>query len=807
MQKGTRMRDLKRKFLRLFSSGWPVFLVIFITLIFFWKVTIKNEVPIPGDFVVGVYYPWLDYKWGYAVGVPVKNPLTTDVVSFTYPMQTLAIDLLKKWQAPLWNPLILAGSPLLANFQSAPFSPTNFVYFLFDKLSAWSLQIILQHVLAAFFTYILLRHWKVSKVGSLLGGLIFAFSGFNLIWSQWNGHTLAAAFIPLILFFEDRYLLNGRWFDGIGISLSFALLFLSGYPQVAMYLLIAVVLLWIVRIWKDKKWFTKTVTISIFFILGIGIAAFQILPGAELLSLSQRAVEPHPFEWAFLPWSKIITFFAPDYFGNHSTQNYWGPQDYTSNTGFVGVVATIFSLIAVKLIKKRTEVLYCFIVMIVSLMFAFPTPISIYLWESGLLGLNAASAHRSLVLFNLAVGLLAGFGVDAFLKKKVKMAFPLFIPFMILIVFLAYALLSPGEEIVRGIDKYKVALRNLIFPGAVFVASAIMLWISKARSERMKKVTIYLILAMTVFELFRFGWKFTPFSPRYIVFPTTPVIEFLQKQEKPVRVTGSRVIPINMRMPYELESLEGYDAVYPLRISQFIAAINSGKSGTDPVGRYGTVDNITSPLMDLVNTKYYLAIKRNAKGDPDPNGKIPDIFDPRRFKVAFEDKSVAVLESKSVLPRAFMVYDWEVEANDRAILDKLLSKDFPLSRKIIIEEPLLIGHTNPKVTGEVRYSSYQQQESIINVNTQTSGLLFVSDTWYPGWKAYVDGAETKIYRADFAFRAVPIPAGTHEVQMIYRPDFFYSGLKISGLSAFFLLVYFLGKYKWGRYTSNRDVPN
>src|SRR3990167_5634407 len=160
--RNSRALGLKKKFLKLFNVLWPVFVIFFVCAAFFWKVWIKGMVPIPGDFVVGVYYPWLDYKWGYAVGVPVKNPMTTDVVSFTYPMQTLAIDILKEGNAPLWNPYILGGSPLLANFQSAPFSPTNFLYFLTDKLSAWSIQIFLQHFLAALFTFLLLCHWKVS---------------------------------------------------------------------------------------------------------------------------------------------------------------------------------------------------------------------------------------------------------------------------------------------------------------------------------------------------------------------------------------------------------------------------------------------------------------------------------------------------------------------------------------------------------------------------------------------------------------------------------------------------------------------
>jgi len=230
------------------SSSWPVLVLLGVVLLFFWKVFLLGLVPFPGDFVVGVYYPWLDYKWGFITGVPVKNPIMADVPSYIYPIQTLGVQLMKMGQWPLWNSKILAGTPLLANLQSAPFSPTIFVYFLFDTLTAWSVQVILQHVLAGLFLFALLRHWKVSKTGSVFGGVIFAFSGFNLIWSQWNGHALSAAFIPLFLLFEDRFLERLRFRDGIGVTASLGFMILSGYQQVILYTIVAGGLLWLVRI-------------------------------------------------------------------------------------------------------------------------------------------------------------------------------------------------------------------------------------------------------------------------------------------------------------------------------------------------------------------------------------------------------------------------------------------------------------------------------------------------------------------------------------------------------------------------------
>lgn len=753
------MKNLIKRF-------WPFFSLIVVVVFFFWKFFLKGLIPFPGDFVVGMYYPWLDYKWGYAVGVPVKNPITADVPSLMYPMQTFAFDLVKEGNWPLWNPRILAGVPLLANFQSAPLSPTFFLYFLFSKPIAWSIQVILAHILAALFTYLLLRHWRVSKWGSILGGVVFAFSGYNLIWSQWNGHVLTAAFIPLILLLEDKWLKEKSYICGIGIAIVFCFQIFSGYPQTIIYTALAVGLYFLVRIWGKNEKILKTIFLIIFFVLGLGLAAPQLLPGKELFSLSQWQLEPYPYAWAFLPWKKTITFIAPDFFGNHATYNYWGPQDYTSNTGFVGVVAITLSLLTFSLFKKRKEVLFLLLLLVLSLIISYPTPVSIFLWKHNLLGIGSSSSHRALVLFNLAAALLVGFGYDL-VKLKIKLRPKLIcilIPFLILLGFFLYAFRIHST----------VGLRNLVLLTAILISSSFILLL------RPKFRLVFILLS--IIELFYFGWKFTPFSSPDLVFPKTPILEFLASQVKPFRIIASRVIPVNLTMPYGFESLEGYETMRSALVSQLIASINSGSAFVSPAGRYGIIDNVTSPLLDLVNTKYYISLKKDL-------GK----YDPKRFKVAFEDGSVAVLESKSVLPRAFMVYDWEILEDKDNILSKLLDKNYPLAKKIILEEKPKVFTSKLEATSEVKYLEYKEQESTLEVKTNNDGLLFVSEAYYPDWKAYVDGKETKVYRADFAFRAIEIPKGIHEVRYLYKPRSFFNGLKISVFSfvvAAFGMIYF-----------------
>ena len=263
----------------------------------------------PGDFVVGIYYPWLDYKWdGFPAGVPIKNLATNDVASYIYPIQSYAIGLLKEAKLPLWNSNILSGTPLFGNFQSAPFAFTNFLYFIFSNVTAWSLQVVLQHLFAATFTYLLLRHWKVSKTGSILGGIIFAFSGFMMIWSQWKGLPLSASLIPLVIFFESKFIRQMKFRFGLGFVLALFLQMLSGYPQVVIYTLLTAGIFWVATVFRSKNWKFLTFFLFLFVVLALGLASFQILPGFELLSLSQRLIEKTTFDWAFLPWVKVITF-------------------------------------------------------------------------------------------------------------------------------------------------------------------------------------------------------------------------------------------------------------------------------------------------------------------------------------------------------------------------------------------------------------------------------------------------------------------------------------------------------------------
>lgn len=783
---------MKKGFLKL----WPFLAIILAVLIFFYPVWVKGFVPLPADFIVGVYYPWLDYIWGgFTAGVPVKNPITADVVSFIYPMQMYSVELLKKGIVALWNPFIFTGTPLLANFQSAQFSPTNFLYFLFPQLTAWSLQIMLQPFLAALFLYLLLRQFDLSRLAAVAGGLFFAFAGFITIWMQWNGHSLVAAFFPLIFYLSLKWLQSSRAIWGILISLSLALQFFSGYPQIILYEFLAIGLM--ILIFepfflrnKLKTSLKKILGLAFFVTIGIGLASVQNLPAFELLSYSSRSVEIIDNAWAFFPWQAIITFLAPDYFGNHATGNYWGPADYTLTTSYSGVVVivlAILGLLAYFKINKGAK--FGLILILTSLAIALPNPLSIVVKESGLLGLQAASAHRALILSNLGFAILAAFGVNAVLAGKLNFTRILrstYVPCVLLLgvllgtffamIWLKQEVYFSQPSIQNTVADLQVGLRNLVLPMLFLILTPGILGLC-LKIKKTKNTFLILLISLAIFELFRFGWKFTPFSHREMVFPNTPIIDFLQNQQKPFRVAAEDVIPINLLMAYKIDTIEGYDAVYPLSTAQYLATLNSGQPDATPQGRYGSVSSVDSPLLDIVNTHFILALKRDERGNPDKNGTLPEKYQKQFLKQVFEDRTVVVLENTKSLPRAKMFYQWEVVNDKSDILNKLVNS-YPIQDKVILEETPGINISRGK--GSVKNVTILDNRKLVQVDTDGQGLLFVSDINFPGWRVFVNGKQEKIITANYNLMAVPIrQPGIHVVEFRYEPDSFRIGKMLS----------------------------
>ncbi len=154
-------------------------------------------------------------------------------------------------------------------------------------------------------------------------------------------------------------------------------------------------------------------------------------------------------------------------------------------------------------------------------------------------------------------------------------------------------------------------------------------------------------------------------------------------------------------------------------------------------------------------------------------------------------ESVSVYENRQALPRAFYVPQVEVVRDPGLLLDRLASRGHRPRRMALIEEPPADGFLGlgPRGTGNVEITASRGEDLVIRVLASQAGFLFVSDQYYPGWEATVDGSAAPIHRANHAFRAVRVPEGTSTVVFRYRPESLRIGAAVSGISLLALVVY------------------
>jgi len=190
-------------------------------------------------------------------------------------------------------------------------------------------------------------------------------------------------------------------------------------------------------------------------------------------------------------------------------------------------------------------------------------------------------------------------------------------------------------------------------------------------------------------------------------------------------------------------------------------------------------------LLSLMGVQYYFASK-NEKGAPAwPVAYCPD----KKAKTLFE-----VRRNRAYVPRIHFVRDYRVMDSDDEIVSALESRQFDPTRKAILEQ--IIPDFPPESDGvfEARVIALETSLNRITarITADSDCLLVLSDSYYPGWKATVDGKEMKIYRANLLFRAIRIPAGASEVVFKYRPWSFHSGALISLFSGLVCIGIFIG---------------
>lgn len=729
------------------------------------------------------FSPWKEEAWpGYPTGVPRKGLLGFDTVRMMGPWRNFITNEIKSGRFPSWNPHQFGGAPMSANSQSALFFPLNLIYLILPFHIAWTVLAISQPLLATVGMFLLikslsyeslsthqrpLRGASINALTIIFLSLMYGFSSWMSVWIEWNIHGFVYALLPFALLFIFKQ-------KSVMAFMTTIMIIFSGHPQMAV---IAVTALTIASlVWKKFKWFSKILVLSAL------ITAVQWMPTLRYYQQASRDKQSSEFSYAktLLPWMQLPQLLAPNFFGNPATGNFSGKLDFLESTAYSGIAILGFALLGlisykfpyIPLKNKPSDSesglteKFCLAVLCLIVLLVFPTPVSLLLGKLNIPIFSTSVASRWLMLWPLATILSAAAGIKYIslscsagrnFSEKARPFWErpgLYMPAaLILIVTLSlwiYAFFLPSEF-------RSVTIRNLIIP--TFIAGLFLLTFSFRLADRQSgmKVFLFTLGFFSIWELVLFGWKTMPYTEKRFIYPVMPVLAKLQELSRGgsrFAATDGSVLESNFATYYGLYDLSGYDALYPRRIGDLVWT--AGNNGI-PVNDFSR-STVVVPVKqsDARNNLWNLAgvrwiINKDDMLADHPGQKSNDLSSD--FKLIWEEGKWQIYENTKAYPRSFFIPDIS-PAKPSTVL--YLAKQDPAPH-----DPI-----TPITPAEI--ISYMPNRVEISINAPTDGYLVLTDTYYPEWKASVDGTVANIVPAFGAFRAVPVSSGTHMVQFTYN---------------------------------------
>jgi hypothetical protein len=287
-----------------------------------------------------------------------------------------------------------------------------------------------------------------------------------------------------------------------------------------------------------------------------------------------------------------------------------------------------------------------------------------------------------------------------------------------------------------------------------------------------------LALALVVVDLFKAGMGYNPaIEESHAVQPVTPAISYLQKQ-RPDRFAGLHPeapitlavpIPPNVAMRYGLYDARGYDFPFEERYAELWRRVIA----KSPDCNYAFCPESAGRSPRALQALGLLGVT-----DLLQNRRDPPLHG---FEVAYDGPDARIYRNPAALPRAFLVDHQVVAPSAAAARDTVTAMSFP-ARSVAVTEKRIAGipqGTAGAAAGGAEISSYQDERVILKTDARRRSLLVLTDSWFPGWKATVDGHSAPIERVDYLIRGVPVPAGKHRVEFSYEPASWRAGWILS----------------------------
>jgi hypothetical protein len=717
------------------------------------------------------------------------------------PWQRMAAEMWRSGHLPLWNPLVGCGAPLAANYQTAAFYPLNALYLLLPVEVALTWTTMLHLALAGWGMYAWGRAVGLGRFAALIGALALEGSGFLIARvALFPSMVFTFPWVAVWLWRGEVLVRRRRFSDALWLGLALGLGLLAGHAQTALYggvLLAAYVLFRTVQETRGRKRgagsknssitrhvlrftfhaFRLLAPVALSLALSVALAAIQLLPTAELMRQSQRATGMD-YDFAMTnslwPW-RLITFVAPDFFGNPGRGTYWGYGTYWEDAGYVGLLPL---LLAVGLVFR--------------VVFRRKGAGEQGVGESGLVNFWAVSAIATLVL---ALG--QNTPIFPFLFRYVP-TFDLFQAparwLAVTIVALAALASLAAQRWPAGRFRQRRGALGVVFGGALLIAGlATPYLVPDERVSTFAAATLRLgvtligvgllilvwrekpwwrvaVIAFVLLDLLIFGWPLVPTVDQSLYRGSTNVAAFLA-QDGAARVYWP-TDPTHRNREYDAENRVKFDYLRfgdfgPREVNYWWGMRESLISNTEMLDGVSAANNFDPLLVGR-----YVELLRAVPGAPSllhvmgTTHVISDRPWPEAEPVYTTDD--ATLYHLPDAPGRAWIAPTVRQIPPDEMLAALVDPNFDPTTVVLLETSSV--NLQSPVSNLQSLTLHDGPNRVtIRAALDAPGYLVLADTWYPGWRAMVDGNPAELLRANYGFRAVWLDAGEHVVEMVYCP--------------------------------------